>query len=178
MPLFSQSDEDSQATVPAVSVQVTPGRATVTVESVLDTILVYPRKAAAEGKKGKSSEMPRHLSSHEMIAILEAKEREKQEEEDKKAKLKAEREEKRKRRQEEKEKKLMEKAKKRQERETCMAKKKTSRTSRVKADIPVQIDAGEADEGICATCGTDEEGTWICCDSCSKWHHLCLCRTI
>ena len=22
-------------------------------------------------------------------------------------------------------------------------------------------------------CGTDEEGTWICCDSGSKWHHLC-----
>ena len=172
LPLFSKS-EDSQATVPAVSIQVTPGRATVTVESVLDTILVYPRKAAAEGKKGKSSEMPRHLSSHQMIAILEAKEREKQEEEDKKAKLKAEREEKRKKRQEEKEKKLMEKAKKWQEREKCMAKKKTPRTGRVKADIPVQIDTGEADEGVCATCGTDEEGTWICCDSCSKWHHLC-----
>lgn len=66
----------------------TPGRATVSVESVLDTILVYPRKAA-EGKKGKSSEMPRHLSGQQMIAILEAKEREKREEEDKKATLKA-----------------------------------------------------------------------------------------
>ena len=35
------------------------------------------------------------------------------------------------------------------------------------------IDTGEADEGFCTTCGTDEEGTWICYDSCSKWRHLC-----
>ena len=165
--LFSQS-EDSQATVPAVSIKVTPGRATVTVESVLDTILVYLQKAAAEGRKGKSSEMPRYLSSFQMIAILEAKEREKQEEEDKKAKLKAKREEKMKKRQEEKEKKLMKKAKKWQKREKCIAEKKTPRTGRVKADILVQIDAGEADEGVCTTCGTDEEGTWICCNSYSN----------
>ena len=39
----------------------------------------------------------------------------------------------------------------------------------MKADIHVQIDAGEADEGLCITCGTDEKGTWICCE----WHHLC-----
>ena len=62
-------------------------------------ILVYPRKAAAEGKKGKSSEMPGHLSSHQLIAILETNKREDPEEEDKKAKVKAEREEKRKTRQ-------------------------------------------------------------------------------
>lgn len=97
--------------MPAISIHVTPGRATVSVQSVLDSILVYPRKAA-EGKKVKSSEMLRHLSSQQMIAILEAKQREKQEEEDKKDKMKAEREEKRKKRQEKKEKKLKEKAKK------------------------------------------------------------------
>ena len=68
---------------------------------------------------------------------------------------------------------MIEKEKKLQERETCMAKKKTQRTGRAKADIPVQINTGEANEGVCATCGTDEEGTWICCDSCSKQHHLC-----
>ena len=31
------------------------------------------------------------------------------------------------------------------------------------------------DDGVCATCGTDDDGCWICCDDCSTWHHtLCV----
>ena len=171
VPPLDSKNGVSLASVPAVSIHLTPGQTTVSVESVLDMILVYRRKAAEE-KRGKSFEMPRHLSGHQMIAILEAKERENREE-DKKAKLKAGREEKLRKRQEEKENKLKEKAKKQKEREKCIAKKIPRRTGKVKADIPFEIETGREDEGVCATRGADEEGTWICCDCCSKWHHFC-----
>ena len=64
VPPMASKSEDSQTLVPGFCIQVTPGQATVSVESVLDTILVYPRNAAG-GRKGKSSEMPRHLSTHQ-----------------------------------------------------------------------------------------------------------------
>ena len=56
----------------AISINLTPGRATVAVSSHIDEILVIPKKLTkAKNSAGKPSEISRHLSSKQMIAMLE-----------------------------------------------------------------------------------------------------------
>ena len=158
---------------PAITITVTPSRATtVSISSTIDDILVFPKKAAQGHNKRKVSEMPRHLSGNQMIALLEAKERGKQEEEEKKAQRKAEREEKKRKTEEEREKKKNEKSKKQTgEKVPTVQGKKGKKGQKGRREAKEDSVKHIEDNDKCLTCQTDDDGTWIRCDECFGWHH-------
>lgn len=158
---------------PAITITVTPSRATtVSISSAIDDILVFPKKAAQGHNKRKVSEMPRHLSGNQMIALLEAKERGKQEEEEKKAQRKAEREEKKRKTEEEREKKKNEKLKKQTgEKVPTVQGKKGKKGQKGRREAKEDSVKHIEDNDKCLTCQTDDDGTWIRCDECFGWHH-------
>ena len=138
--------QSGESHLPAISINLTPGRA-VAISSHIDEILVIPKKhAKAKKSAGKPSEVSRHLSSEQMIAMLEKKEKEKREEEERKAQRKVEREEKKKKKQEEKEKQQQQKAKKRMAQQQMKNAKKKGKSKRNQYST---LTVSMQDDGVC-----------------------------
>ena len=148
----------------------------ITVSSVLDDILVYPKLPHKEKPRTKKSTVPdyRHLTGDQMMEYLETKEREKTVEAERKARVQAEREDKHKARMLEAER----KAKAKMEREVKhkmkeAEKKKNQRASSKMVQLPAnESDFEVSDDGTCELCGTDNPGKWISCDICELWYHM------
>ena len=141
---------------------------------MIDSILVLPKQAKSNNlkssnkRRSKSADIPRHVSSQQMIAILELKKAQKEEAELQKAERRAEREEKKKKRQEDLERKSEEQRKRREDMEKKrqdkakqkeekmrekerMAHKKKKNQLSTKSDEPTAIS-----RDVCGCCHTEE----------------------
>ena len=164
----------------SVTIEVTPVKEKhpilITVSSVLDDVLVYPKLPHKEKPRMKKSAVPdyRHLTGDQMIEYLETKEREKMAEAERKTRVQAEREDKRKARVLEAERKAKAKMEREVKRKVKEAEKKKNRkVSSKMMQLPAnESDFEVSDDGTCELCGTDNPGKWISCDICELWYHM------
>ena len=163
----------------------------VDVSPVFTSVLQKPSTVTSKSKyTPRTLNIPKHLSGEDFIALMEAKEKGKQEEKELKEARKREREEKKKER--ERDKLVKEEARKKKKE---MAEKKRAEVAARKASIAAKKVVAKAafttrrnenkennpvDPVRCYECGGregDDDEVWIGCDTCENWAHL-LCTDL
>uniref|UniRef100_A0A1X7UEV0 HTH CENPB-type domain-containing protein n=1 Tax=Amphimedon queenslandica TaxID=400682 RepID=A0A1X7UEV0_AMPQE len=164
-------------------------------EPVLKDILQFPTKDQVRKEKPTvairgTAALPKHISSDEVIRILEERKAKKELEEKMKVERKQEREENKKKKEEERKEKAEQRERKREEQrqkkemeEQMKAERKKTRElkkamQRKKQSQPATLSQHTDDECICRECGGKYEEDneineiWIECESCKLWYHL------